>query len=331
MTPTKSVNNMRILSGIQPNPLHIGNYFGAIHQWRNMQHEHECFFCIVDLHALTSNHTTPIAQSTFETAAMYLACGLDPQQSTIFIQSAIPYHSELFWLLSTKVPLGWLNRMTQFKDNSTKDPSLGLYTYPVLMAADILLYQATHVPVGEDQKQHIEFTRDLAMRINSLMQTDVFTLPLPLIQKNTARIMSLKDGYKKMSKSDPSTASRILLNDSDESITKKIKSAKTDSGPWPTSIKDLNERAEMHNLLSLLSILNNQPLDHVLHSIQSCKMLKDALCDEMLSFIRPIRTTYTKLLKNHNFVEESIKTGNSIAKEHAYHHFLTIRNNFLNL
>ncbi|MCY4414052.1 MAG: tryptophan--tRNA ligase [Alphaproteobacteria bacterium] len=324
MTVTK-----RILSGIQPSPLHIGNYFGAIHQWVSLQKENECFFCIVDLHSLTANYHTSLAQASFETAAMYLACGIDPKQSTLFIQSSVPYHTQLLWLLATKTPLGWLNRMTQFKDNKAKDESLGLYTYPVLMAADILLYDAHLVPVGEDQKQHIEFTRDLALRVNGLAEKDLFVIPEPMMGKSNTRVMSLKDGTAKMSKSDPSELSRLLMTDTRDAIVRKIKGAKTDSEPWPNTPSDLVGRPEMTNLLSLLSVLKNQSMTEILQTVQSCKNLKEMLMEEMFLFLNPIQAKYHDLIRDRSFVLDVLNQGNTYAQEVAYGTFDRIQHFFM--
>ena len=249
----------KIFSGVQPSGnLHLGNYIGAIKNFVNLQNEgNECIFCVVDLHAITVKQDPKILkQNIRETAATFIASGINPKKSIIFNQSSVSAHSQASWLLSCVARMGWLNRMTQFKEKAGKDKekaSVGLYIYPVLMAADILLYDATHVPVGEDQKQHLELARDISKKFNTdFNAADFFKIPEPLIQKNFARIMSLKDGTKKMSKSDPSDLSRINLTDTENEIINKIKKAKTDTNPFPTSIDNLKSRPEIE--LSLIHI-----------------------------------------------------------------------------
>ena len=322
---------MRILSGIQPSLLHIGNYFGAMRQWLQLQNNSESFFCIVDLHALTSTYTTSLSELSLKTAALYIACGLDPDASTLFIQSAVPQHTELFWLLTTKTPVGWLNRMTQFKSNTIKEPSLGLYTYPVLMAADIFLYRATHVPVGEDQKQHLEFARDLALRCNTLYKQDVFVIPEPIIPESGARIMSLKDGTAKMSKSDPSEASRITLTDSNDAIAHKIQKAKTDSLPLPDCIQDLNNRPEMQNLYTILAHASGTHGADLFNDVRSCKQLKDRLTDALITLLTPIRTSYTTLMRDKSSLSALLHNHAEKARATADEHFKEILSTFLNL
>jgi len=321
---------MRILSGIQPSILHIGNYCGAIKQWVKLQEEHECFFCIVDLHAMTANYSESIQSMSLHTAALYMACGLDPQQSPIFIQSHVPQHANLFWVLATQTPTGWLGRMTQFKSNKAKIASLGLYTYPVLMAADILLYDATHVPVGDDQKQHLEFARDLAIRINQLLGQELLTLPEPMIAKTGARIMSLKDGTAKMSKSDPTEASRISLTDSDDAIQKKIQRAKTDSLPIPKSLENLAERPEMHNLYHLLAHTINTPLATLFDTIHSCKQLKDFLTDAIITLVAPIRMRHKDFMEDKAQLLSILAHGKNQAEAVAEKKFHAILDAFLN-
>lgn len=322
---------MRILSGIQPSLLHIGNYFGAMRQWLDLQKHHDCFFCIVDLHAMTSTYTASLHTLSLETAALYMACGLDQEKATIFVQSAVPQHTELFWLLSTKTPVGWLNRMTQFKSNTIKEPSLGLYTYPVLMAADILLYRATHVPVGEDQKQHLEFARDLAIRCNTLCQKDIFVVPEPIIPKSGARIMSLKDGTAKMSKSDPSEASRITLTDSNDAIAHKIQKAKTDSLPLPETPQDLVGRPEMHNLYTILAHTSNTNEQDLYRNVRSCKQLKELLIDALTTFLTPIRTSYQKLSCDKAYMTSVLNTHAEKARATAEKHYNTVLSTFLHM
>src|SRR6478672_10253800 len=248
---------MRVLSGIQPTGgLHLGNLLGAILRWVRMQDEAECLFFLADLHALTVDvEPDELRANVREMAAALIASGIDPAKSTLFAQSAIPAHSELTWLLQCTARMGWLNRMTQFKEKSGKNregASVGLYTYPVLQAADILLYRATHVPVGEDQKQHVELTRDVALKFNTDFDVDLFVPPEPYIGGGTAaRVMSLRDGNAKMSKSDPSDMSRINLTDSDDVIAQKIKKAKTDPEPLPEDPKMLDGRPEAGNLVGI--------------------------------------------------------------------------------
>jgi tryptophanyl-tRNA synthetase len=260
--------NKKIFSGVQPTGnLHLGNYLGAIKSFveLNNQKDNDCTFCVVDLHAITTKQDPKeLKKNIRETAATFIACGIDPTQSIIFNQSMVPAHSEAAWILSCVSKIGWLNRMTQFKEKAGKDKekvSIGLYSYPVLMAADILLYDATHVPVGNDQKQHLELCRDIAQKFNNdFNKIDFLKVPEPLIQKQFSRIMSLKDGIKKMSKSDPSDLSRINLTDNKEEILNKIKKAKTDALPLPEEIKGLSERPEAENLLGIYSSLNSQNL-----------------------------------------------------------------------
>ena len=256
----------KIFSGVQPTGnLHLGNYIGAIKNFVNLQNNPDnfCIYCVVDLHAITvKQNPIELRKNIRETTAAFIASGLDYKKSIIFNQSLVSAHSEASWILSCVARMGWLNRMTQFKEKAGKDKekaSVGLYIYPVLMAADILLYDATHVPVGEDQKQHLELSRDIANKFNLDFEAPNFLIaPEPLIQKNFARIMSLKDGNKKMSKSDPSDLSRINLNDSSDQILNKIKKAKTDTMPLPDNEKELIERPEAQNLLGIYSSLSNQ-------------------------------------------------------------------------
>ena len=260
----------KIFSGVQPTGnLHLGNYLGAIKNFVELQNEKEnqCIFCVVDLHAITvKQDPKELKNNIRETAATFIACGIDPVKSIIFNQSMVPAHSEAAWILSCVSRVGWLNRMTQFKEKAGKDKekaSIGLYSYPVLMAADILLYDATHVPVGDDQRQHLELCRDIAHKFNNDFNVINFLKePEPLIQKQFSRIMSLKDGAKKMSKSDPSDLSRINLTDNSEEILNKIKKAKTDSLPLPEELKELTDRPEAENLLGIYSSLKNQNLEN---------------------------------------------------------------------
>ena len=256
----------KIFSGVQPTGnLHIGNYIGAINNFVNFQNQENttCIYCVVDLHAITvRQNPAELKNNVRETIAAFVASGLDYNKSIIFQQSMVPAHSEGAWILGCSARMGWLNRMTQFKEKAGKDKekaSVGLYVYPVLMASDILLYDTTHVPVGEDQKQHLELTRDIAQKFNQDFNSpSFFKLPEPMIQKNFSRIMSLKDGVKKMSKSDPSEMSRINLNDSKDTIVNKIKKAKTDTLPLPGNEKELENRPEAKNLIGIYSSLSNQ-------------------------------------------------------------------------
>src|SRR5437868_10270743 len=259
----------RIFSGIQPTGnLHLGNYLGAIRNWVALQHDFDCIFCIVDLHALTlPQDPVQLRNSTREVTAAYIASGIDPERCLIFNQSTVAVHSELAWLLSCYTPLGWLNRMTQFKEKAGKQrdmASLGLYSYPVLMAADILAYKATHVPVGEDQKQHLELTRDIAGAFNRRYGVEFFPLPEPQIFGAATRVMSLRDGTKKMSKSDSSDNSRINLTDDADTIARKIQKAKTDPHPLPDSEKGLEGRPEAENLLGIYAALSDLTLAQVI-------------------------------------------------------------------
>ncbi|MBO0349067.1 tryptophan--tRNA ligase, partial [Phormidium pseudopriestleyi FRX01] len=263
------MGKQRVLSGVQPTGnLHLGNYLGAIRNWVEIQSQYENYFCVVDLHAITAPHTpATLAQDTYTIAALYLACGIDLQHSTIFIQSHVSAHAELTWLLNCITPLNWLEDMIQFKEKAIRqgeNVNVGLLDYPVLMAADILLYDADKVPVGEDQKQHLELTRDIAARVNHQFgkeKAPVLKLPDPLIRKEGARVMSLTDGTKKMSKSDPSELSRINLLDPPDAIVKKIKKCKTD--PMRGLVFDDPERPECHNLLTLYQLLSGKTKDEV--------------------------------------------------------------------
>lgn len=322
----------RVFSGIQPTGnLHLGNYLGAIRNWVALQSSSETLFCIVDLHALT---TLPNPQDlrawTHQTAATYIAAGINPAESFIFVQSAVPAHTELAWFFSCLTPLGWLNRMTQFKEKAGKhkeQANLGLYAYPVLMAADILLYKATHVPVGEDQKQHLELARDIAGAFNRRYERDYFNLPEPLILKTAARIMSLKDGTMKMSKSDPSAYSRLLLTDDPEAISLKIRKAKTDSDPLGDSPKALENRPEALNLLTIYSALTDQSLENAcLHfEGKSFAVLKTELTELLISTLEPIQKNIAILLKEPAYLDKILKEGSNKASEIAHHNIAEIK------
>src|SRR3984957_4619210 len=269
----------RVFSGMQPTGnLHLGNYLGALKNWVRMQDTHECFYCVVDLHAITvPQDPEKLRQAVRETAAAYIACGIDTNKSTFLVQSAVAAHAELMWILSTHTPLGWLNRMTQFKEKSAKGrdlEQLGLYAYPVLMAADVLAYKATHVPVGEDQKQHIELMRDVAGAFNRHYGVEYFPLPEPQILGEAARVMSLRDGTKKMSKSDESDYSRINLTDDADTISKKIKKATTDAEPLPEALAALAKRPEADNLVTIYAALADRARGDVLKEFAGSQFSK---------------------------------------------------------
>ncbi len=314
----------KIFSGVQPTGnLHLGNYIGAIKNFVDLQNKNnECIFCVVDLHAVTVKQDPKVLkQNIRETAATFLACGIDPKKSIIFNQSSVSAHAELSWLLSCVARMGWLNRMTQFKEKAGKDKekaSVGLYIYPVLMAADILLYDATHVPVGEDQKQHLELARDISKKFNADFEApDFFKIPEPLIQKKFARIMSLKDGTKKMSKSDPSELSRINLTDTDIEIINKIKKAKTDTNPFPTSINNLNSRPEIENLIGIFSSLSGKKIDTLFNEFKdkNFSFFKEKLSEEIIKKISPISRQIDKLKKDISYIDQVLKDGSEKADE----------------
>ena len=314
----------KIFSGVQPSGnLHLGNYIGAIKNFVNLQNEgNECIFCVVDLHAITVKQDPKILkQNIRETAATFIASGINPKKSIIFNQSSVSAHSQASWLLSCVARMGWLNRMTQFKEKAGKDKekaSVGLYIYPVLMAADILLYDATHVPVGEDQKQHLELARDISKKFNTdFNAVDFFKIPEPLIQKNFARIMSLKDGTKKMSKSDPSDLSRINLTDTENEIINKIKKAKTDTNPFPTSIDNLKSRPEIENLIGIYSSLSGTKIEDLLNKFkgQNFSLFKEDLSELLIKKISPISKEINKLNKDISYIDQVLKEGSEKANE----------------
>ena len=306
----------RILSGVQPSgDLHLGNYLGAIKNFVSLQKEYECFFCVVDLHAITVwQDPTQLANKTREVTAAFIACGIDPSKNVLFSQSQVPQHTQLAWIFSCVARMGWLNRMTQFKDKAGKDKenvSVGLFAYPTLMAADILIYLATHVPVGEDQKQHLELTRDIAQKFNNDFQTDLFPIPEPLIFGEATRIMSLRDGTKKMSKSDASDYSRIMLNDTKDEIVQKIKKAKTDSYPLPINIKEANDRPEAFNLISIFAAFNNQSTEDVIKQYKGKEFssFKKDLADVIVDKIVPIGKEMQKLIDDKPYLDGIMKKG----------------------
>ena len=291
----KNINKIA-LSGVQPTGgLHIGNYLGAIKNFVSMQTEYDCFFCVVDLHAITVKQDPKLLKNnTYEVVATYLASGIDPVKSVIFNQSNVSSHSELAWIFNCITRMGWLNRMTQFKDKAGKDKenaSSGLFIYPNLMAADILLYKATHVPVGDDQKQHLELTRDIAQKFNRDYECDgFFPIPEPIIDKNISRIMSLKNGEQKMSKSDPSDYSRISLTDSADQIEKKIKKAKTADTPMPDNNEDVSKLFEVNNLLNIFSGFSGIEKPELIEKYkgQNFSNFKKNLSEVIIEHIKPI-------------------------------------------
>lgn len=311
-----------VFSGIQPSgTLHLGNYLGALYNWTQFQDKYNCFFCVVDLHAITADKylLSKLKDNTLKTVAAYIACGIDPEKSTIFNQSAVPYHAELCWLLSCYTPLGWLNRMTQFKSkagNDKSEASLGLYSYPVLMAADILLYKAKYIPVGDDQRQHIELTRDIANVFNNYYKVSYFTLPEALTSKDSARIMSLRDGLKKMSKSDISDYSRINLDDDNDAIVEKIKKAKTDS-TIGFEFSLLQDRPEVYNLVKIYSILSNLSIEKTCQKINkyNTENFKKELADLIITRLNPIRNKINDLLKDKSYLYSIMKSGAERAQE----------------
>src|SRR6476661_8702466 len=294
---------MRVVSGIQPTGnLHLGNYLGAIRRWVRMQHEMECLIFLADLHSLSEH--IPAAErrrNVHEMAASLIACGIDPDVAILYNQARIPAHAELCWLLNGTARMGWLNRMTQWKDKAGKNregASVALFDYPVLQAADILLYRATHVPVGEDQKQHIELTRDIALKFNTDFDTDLFVVPEPYIGGGTAaRVMSLRDGMAKMSKSDPSDMSRIHLTDSDDAIGQKIRKAKTDPEPLPSDPAGLDDRPEAKNLVGIYGAITDETVEQVLARFagQGFGAFKPALAEVVVELIAPIRQRLDEL------------------------------------
>jgi len=309
----------KIFSGVQPTGnLHLGNYIGAIKNFVDLQNEegNECVYCVVDLHAITTKQDPKILKSNIrETTATFLASGIDPKKSIIFNQSLVSAHSEVSWILGCVARMGWLNRMTQFKEKAGKDKekaSVGLYIYPVLMAADILLYDATHVPVGEDQKQHLELSRDIAQKFNlDFNAPDFLRVPEPLIQKNFSRIMSLKDGKNKMSKSDPSDLSRINLTDDKDQIVNKIKKAKTDNDSLPSDDIHLSNRPEVENLLGIYSSLTGQSLKNSINEFsgKNFSEFKKKLAEIVVEKISPISIEINKLQKDINYIDKILKEG----------------------
>lgn len=328
----QGIKMKRILSGVRPTgDIHLGNYLGAIRQWVELQHQADStLFCIVDLHALTTlEESTDLAAKTRLVAAAYLACGIDPSKSFIFAQSHVASHAELAWIFSCLTPLGWLNRMTQFKDKAGKHKEqapLGLYAYPVLMAADILVYKATHIPVGEDQKQHVELARDIAGAFNHRYGEPYFTLPEPLILGEGARVMSLRDGSMKMSKSDPSEYSRLHLMDDADTIRLKIRKARTDPDPLPESAAGLENRPEARNLITIYAALANQTADTVCQQFagQLFSSFKEKLTDLLVASLAPMGTEIRKLLQDPGALDAHLRRGAEKACEMATSHMREI-------
>jgi tryptophanyl-tRNA synthetase len=306
----------RIFSGIQPSGnLQLGNYLGAIRNWARMQKDYECIFCVVDLHAITlPQDPAVLRQATREVAAGVIAGGVDPKECIIFNQSQVPEHAELAWILNCVGRLGWLNRMTQFKEKVGKDRDgafVGLFTYPVLQAADILAYKATDVPVGEDQKQHIELSRDIAQAFNSMFGVDFFPLPEPRIQAEAARIMSLRDGSKKMSKSDPSENSRINMTDGPDEIAQKIRRAKTDPHPLPDSVEGLEGRPEATNLVTIFAALSDRTIESVVTEFAGKGFgdFKGELSELAVSTLGPIGDEMQRLMAAPDEVDAILASG----------------------
>ena len=326
-------NKKLVFSGVQPTGnLHLGNYLGALKNFVSLQKEIDCIYCVVDLHAITTfQNPNELKNNIFETTASFLATGLDPTKSIIFNQSSVSAHSELAWIFNCVSRIGWLNRMTQFKDKAGSDKekaSVGLYIYPNLMAADILLYKATHVPVGADQKQHLELSRDIAQKFNTDFNCkDFFPLPEPLILKNISRVMSLRDGTKKMSKSEESDYSRINLKDSTDEIVKKIKKAKSDSQPIPSDLKSLEKKPEALNLLNIYSEVSKINLEKTLKEMagKEYSYLKGKLADLLVSEISPIGKEIIKLMNDKTYLINILKKGTEKASIKAEENLNNIR------
>ena len=306
----------RIFSGIQPTGnLHLGNYLGAIRNWVALQNDYDCIFCIVDLHAITMpQEPAALRASTREVAAAYIAAGVDPDRCTIFNQSTVPGHPQLAWILSCMTPLGWLNRMTQFKEKAGKQKDmagLGLYAYPVLMAADILLYKATHVPVGEDQKQHLELARDIAGAFNRAYGVEFFPLPEPQILGTATRVMSLRDGTRKMSKSDPSDYSRINMTDDADAVALKIRRARTDLLPLPDSVEGLADRPEAENLLDIYAALSGRSREAAVSEFAGAQFsaFKERLAELAVSVLGPIGMEMKRLTAAPDHVDAILARG----------------------
>lgn len=313
----------RIFSGIQPTGnLHLGNYLGAVRNWVALQNEYECIFCMVDMHAITASllNADDLRNSTRELAAAMIASGIDPEKNILFNQSQNPDHATLAWVFNCVARLGWMNRMTQFKEKAGKDrenASLGLYAYPALMAADILVYKATHVPVGEDQKQHLELTRDIAQKFNHDYGKDMFPLTEPMIFGTATRVMSLRDGAKKMSKSDASDQSRINLTDTADQIADKIKRAKTDPDLLPETVDGLDGRPEAQNLLGIYAALSDQTLEQAVRATAGKGFgdFKKLLTETAVAVLGPITAEMRRLTADPGYVDSILRRGGEKARE----------------
>ena len=320
------MQKQRVFSGVQPTGnLHLGNYLGAIKNFVNLQNKFECIYCIVDLHAITTyQDPKKLKSNILETVASFVASGLDPEKNIIFNQASVTAHSELAWVFNCVSRIGWMNRMTQFKEKAgvnKEKASVGLLVYPNLMAADILIYKATHVPVGEDQKQHLELTRDIAKKFNNDFKCEnYFPTVEPLIPKEISRVMSLRNGKIKMSKSDDSDYSRINLKDDEDLIDKKIKKAKTDTEPFPTKIDELKNRNEVANLISIYSGINDVAVEKILDEFggNNFSTFKGKLSESLVEKICPIGKEIKKLLKDEDYLtkvlEKGVKKADLIAK-----------------
>jgi len=315
-----STHKPLVLSGMQPtNTLHLGNYLGALKNWVKIQDQMPCLYCVVDMHAITQDsgyrHPKELAAATREVTAAYIAAGVDPKKSVLFNQSRVPEHAELAWVFNCVGRLGWLDRMTQFKEKSGKHKersSVGLYTYPILMAADILVYKATHVPVGEDQRQHLELARDIAQKFNSDYDVpDFFPLPEPVITGHATRVMSLRDGTKKMSKTDESDFSRINLTDDADTIAQKIRKARTDPNPLPDSDKGFEGRPEAENLVNIFAALSDAPRDRVIaeYAGKQFSEFKNALADLSVARLTPIAAEMRRLLADPAEIDRILASG----------------------
>jgi len=326
-------NKKLVFSGVQPTGnLHLGNYLGALKNFVNLQKEAECIYCVVDLHAITTfQNPIKLKDNILETTAGFLASGLDPEKSIIFNQSSVSCHAELAWIFNCVSRIGWLNRMTQFKDKAGSDKekaSVGLYIYPNLMAADILLYKATHVPVGADQKQHLELSRDIAQKFNNDFKCEnFFPLPEPLIPKKISRVMSLRDGTKKMSKSEESDYSRINLKDTADEIVKKIKKAKSDSDSIPDNLKSLEKKPEAQNLLNIYSDISKTNFEKVLKEMagKEYSFVKNKLADLLVSEICPVGREIGRLMRDKAHLVEILKKGSEKARIIAEENLKNVR------
>ena len=316
----------RVFSGVQPSgSLHIGNYLGAIKNFVNLQNDYDSIFCIVDLHAITVWQDPKLLhENILDVAAAYISAGIDPKKATIFVQSQIPSHAELAWILNCVSRIGWLNRMTQFKEKAGKNRenvSVGLYVYPNLMASDILLYHSNLVPVGDDQKQHLEITRDIAQKFNNDFKNNggenFFPLPEPMILPIASRVMSLRDGLKKMSKSDSSEMTRIEISDDNDLINKKITKAKTDSLPMPSNINELEQRPELNNLINIYSSFSGTNISVVVNEFDGKKLsdFKSDLSNIIINEMEPIRDKFFELKNNKDYLNEILNEGMIKAKE----------------